>query len=62
MGLLSELVAVGREVAAEVEKEYGACSVTTNLGMYQELKHMHWHVSYRGESETEIRGMYGNHD
>ncbi|MCZ1021352.1 HIT domain-containing protein [Streptomyces noursei] len=60
--LLHEVVAVVREVAAGVEKEYGSCSVTTNLGMYQESKHMHWHVTYRGESEAEIRGTYGNHD
>lgn len=61
-GLLNEVVAVVREVAAGVEKEYGSCSVTTNLGLYQESKHMHWHVTYRGESEAEIRDMYGNHD
>ncbi|MET8605680.1 HIT family protein [Streptomyces rubiginosohelvolus] len=61
-GLLLEVFAVVREVAAGVEKEYGASSVTTNLGLYQESKHLHWHVVFRGESETEIRGMYGNHD
>ncbi|MFJ3182477.1 HIT domain-containing protein [Streptomyces sp. NPDC086796] len=61
-GLLNEVVAVVREVAAGVEKEHGSCSVTTNLGLYQESKHMHWHVTYRGESEAEIRDMYGNHD
>ncbi|MFD7873647.1 HIT domain-containing protein [Streptomyces sp. NPDC059766] len=60
--LLHDVVAVVREVAAEVEKEHGSCSVTTNLGLYQESKHMHWHVTYRGESEAEIRGMYGHHD
>ncbi|MGW1894889.1 HIT domain-containing protein [Streptomyces sp. NPDC002004] len=61
-GLLHEVVAVVREVAVDVEKEYGSCSVTTNLGLHQESKHQHWHVTYRGEREAEIRGMYGNHD
>lgn len=60
--LLHEVVAVVREVAAGVEKEHGSCSVTTNLGLYQESKHQHWHVTYRGESEAEIRDTYGNHD
>ncbi|AWZ03559.1 MULTISPECIES: HIT domain-containing protein [unclassified Streptomyces] len=61
-GLVYEVVEVVREVAAMVEKEHGSCSVNTNLGLYQESKHMHWHVYYRGESESEILGMYGHHD
>ncbi|MGW0902988.1 HIT domain-containing protein [Streptomyces sp. NPDC002853] len=61
-GLLNEVVAVVREVAAGVEREHGSCSVGTNLGLYQESKHLHWHVFYRGESEQEIRDMYGHHD
>ncbi len=62
VNLLHEILAVVCEVAAGVEKEYGSAEVTTNLGMYQESKHLHWHVIYRGESDAEIRGMYGNHD
>ncbi|MEU8889865.1 HIT domain-containing protein [Streptomyces sp. NPDC048442] len=61
-GLLAEVVETVRKVAQKVEEEYGACSVTTNLGLYQESKHMHWHVTYRGESEDEIVAMYGHHD
>ncbi|MFF3697262.1 HIT family protein [Streptomyces sp. NPDC002221] len=61
-GLLHEVLSVVRGVAARVEREHGSCSVTTNLGLYQESKHLHWHVTHRGESEAEIRGMYGNHD
>ncbi|MET9470320.1 HIT domain-containing protein [Streptomyces sp. NPDC006544] len=62
LGLVHEVVEVVREVAAMVEKEHGSCSVNTNLGLYQESKHMHWHVYYRGESAREILGMYGHHD
>ncbi|MFJ1742539.1 HIT family protein [Streptomyces microflavus] len=61
-GLLIEVLSVVREVAAMVEKEHGASTATTNLGLYQESKHLHWHVIFRGESETEIRSTYGNHD
>ncbi|MGP3684484.1 HIT domain-containing protein [Streptomyces sp. IBSNAI002] len=61
-GLLHEVVAVVQEVAAMVEKEHGSCSVNTNLGLYQESKHMHWHVFNRGESDSEIFAMYGHHD
>jgi histidine triad (HIT) family protein len=42
--LLLELIAVVREVAAEVVNEHGACRVLTNLGQYQDSKHLHWHV------------------
>ncbi|MFI7174786.1 HIT family protein [Streptomyces spororaveus] len=60
--LLAEVLAVVQEVAAMVEKEHGACSVNTNLGLYQESKHMHWHLFHRGESESEILAAYGHHD
>ena len=42
--LLLELLAVVREVAAKVVSEHGACRVLTNLGRYQDSKHLHWHV------------------
>ena len=43
--LLLELLRVLREVAKEVLDEHGACRVLTNLGKYQDSKHLHWHVS-----------------
>ena len=43
--LLLELLQVVREVAQGVLDEYGACRVLTNLGKYQDSKHLHWHVS-----------------
>ena len=43
--LLLELIDVVREVAADVVGEHGACRVLTNLGKYQDSKHLHWHVS-----------------
>ena len=43
--VLLEMIAVVREVAAEVVAEKGACRVLTNLGKYQDSKHLHWHVS-----------------
>jgi histidine triad (HIT) family protein len=42
--LLLELMGVIRKVAAMVTKEHGACRVITNLGNYQDSKHLHWHV------------------
>ena len=44
--LLLELLSVVREVAREVLEEHGACRVLTNLGKYQDSKHLHWHVSF----------------
>lgn len=43
--ILSDLMAVVREVAAEVLDLDGACRVLTNLGRYQDSKHLHFHVS-----------------
>ncbi len=42
--LLLELLRVVREVAKQVLAEHGGCRVLTNLGTYQDSKHLHWHV------------------
>jgi histidine triad (HIT) family protein len=44
-GLALEVLDVVKEVAATVESEHGACRVLTNLGSYQDSKHLHIHVS-----------------
>ena len=43
--LLHELLAVVRELAAEVCREHGAARVLTNLGTYQDSQHLHFHVN-----------------
>lgn len=43
--LLAELLAVVRQVAAEVEGRHGGARVLTNLGRYQDSKHLHFHVN-----------------
>ncbi len=48
-GLLIELLDVVREVAAMVVKEKGAARVLTNLGGYQDSKHLHFHVNFGNE-------------
>ncbi|MFC4035770.1 HIT domain-containing protein [Streptomyces polygonati] len=60
--LLAKVMAVVRQVAAQVEEEHGAASVTTNVGLYQESRHLHFHVYHRGESDEQILAMYGHHD
>jgi histidine triad (HIT) family protein len=42
--LLLELLGVIKQVAANVTKENGACRIITNLGNYQDSKHLHWHI------------------
>ncbi len=42
--ILHELLRVVRAVAAQIVVEYGACRIITNLGAYQESKHLHWHI------------------
>ena len=43
--LLLELLAAVKRVAADVLKEKGAARVLTNLGEYQDSKHLHFHVN-----------------
>ena len=43
--LLAKVIEVVRAVAADVEAEHGACRVLTNLGRYQDSKHLHFHVN-----------------
>lgn len=43
---LHELLRVVRDVAAQVEQEHGAARVLTNLGAYQDSKHLHFHVNH----------------
>jgi histidine triad (HIT) family protein len=42
--LLVEMMRVVQQVADDVVREHGACRVVTNLGRYQDSKHLHWHV------------------
>jgi histidine triad (HIT) family protein len=46
--LLIELIDAVKQVAAKVVEEQGAARVLTNLGEYQDSKHLHFHV-YSGE-------------
>lgn len=38
------LLTVVQKVAHEVEQQYGAAAVLTNLGAYQDSKHLHVHI------------------
>ena len=42
--LLIELLDVAKKVADDVLTEHGAARVITNLGEYQDSKHLHFHV------------------
>lgn len=42
--LVAELLSAVQQVAAPIVAEHGACRVLTNLGEYQESKHLHWHL------------------
>ena len=41
---LRALLNVVQAVARDVEKEHGAAAVLTNLGTYQDSKHLHVHI------------------
>lgn len=44
--LAERLLTVVQDVAAVVEREHGAASIVTNLGAYQDSKHLHVHVRF----------------
>ena len=46
--LVLRLFEVIKQIAAEVYREKGAVRVLTNIGRYQDSKHLHFHV-YSGE-------------
>ncbi len=43
--IIIEMMEVIRIIAVKIEKETGAARILTNLGEYQESKHLHFHVS-----------------
>jgi histidine triad (HIT) family protein len=44
--LLIELFDIIKRIAAQVAAEYGAARILTNLGKYQDSKHLHFHINY----------------
>lgn len=44
--LLIELFEVIKKIAAQVAAEHGGARVLTNLGKYQDSKHLHFHINF----------------
>ena len=42
--LALELLSALQQVAALITSEHGGCRIVTNLGKYQDSKHLHWHL------------------
>lgn len=45
MPIFLEMVRVMQTLAAKVTAEHGAARVLTNLGTYQDSKHLHFHIN-----------------
>ncbi|HUO56486.1 MAG TPA: HIT domain-containing protein [Candidatus Paceibacterota bacterium] len=45
MPIFLELVKVLKTLGAKIEKEQGAARILTNLGKYQDSKHLHFHIA-----------------
>src|SRR3989338_2003333 len=43
--LLLEIVEVLKALSSQMEREYGAARILTNVGKYQDSKHLHWHIN-----------------
>jgi histidine triad (HIT) family protein len=59
--ILDDFLKVIRQVAAKLENEYGACTISTNIGNYQSNKHMHWHVHYGNRIRDEQGRLLYDH-
>jgi histidine triad (HIT) family protein len=44
--IFNEMIVVIQEVAERVSKEHGAARILTNLGEYQDSKHLHFHIAF----------------
>jgi histidine triad (HIT) family protein len=44
--LLIEIFEVIKKIAAQVTAEHGGARVLTNLGKYQDSKHLHFHINF----------------
>jgi histidine triad (HIT) family protein len=44
LSIVHDVLEVVREIAGSISDQYGACRVLTNLGDYQDSKHLHFHV------------------
>lgn len=40
-------------VTSKLEKKYGGCRISSNIGNYQSTKHLHWYVYYGKRLRTE---------
>lgn len=43
--IITEMLQVIQTIAKKIEAEHGAARILTNLGEYQDSKHLHFHVS-----------------
>ena len=45
--VLVEMLRVIQDIARDTLKEHGTCRILTNLGEFQNNRHLHWHVVSR---------------
>lgn len=43
--IVKDLLKVVKEIAESIKNKHGSCRVLTNLGDYQDSKHLHVHIS-----------------
>lgn len=54
---MGDILSALQEVSRGVIEEYGSCRVVTNLGDYQDSKHLHFHISYGDKLPPENQGV-----
>ena len=43
--IIEDIIKVIQTIAQKIEKEVGAVRILTNIGKYQDSKHLHFHIS-----------------
>lgn len=46
--ILMELMSIVKKIAHDVTTKHGACRILANIGEYQDIKHLHWHIVFEG--------------
>jgi histidine triad (HIT) family protein len=59
--ILQDVLNIVKRVASRLEKDYGACTISTNIGNYQSNKHMHWHVHFGSRIRDEKGRLLHDH-
>ncbi|MGV2938758.1 HIT family protein [Mesobacillus sp. LC4] len=60
--ILNDVLKIVKRVASMLDKDFGACTISTNIGTYQSNKHLHWHVHFGPRIRDEQGRLLHDHE